>query len=48
MFGTVKLTKYPGIDQYKYSGYGIGFDRKGFFSLGDEIVKNVTISGGDI
>ena len=25
----VKLTKHLDIDQYKYSGYSIGFDRKG-------------------
>ena len=31
LFGAVKLTKHPDIDQYKYSGYGIAFDRKGFF-----------------
>ena len=32
LFGAVKLTKHADVDQYKYSGYGIGFDRKGFFS----------------
>ena len=32
MFVAVKLTKYIDVDLYKYSGYGIGFDRKGFFS----------------
>ena len=32
LFGTVKLTKNVDVDQYKYSGYSIGFDRKGFFS----------------
>ena len=31
LFGTVKLTKNSDIDKYGYSGYGIGFDRKGFF-----------------
>ena len=31
LFDVVKLTKHPDIDKYKYSGYGIGFDRKGFF-----------------
>ena len=31
LFGAVKLTKRIDVDQYKYSGYGIGFDRKGFF-----------------
>ena len=34
MFGAVSLTKHVDIDQYKYSGYGIGFDRKGEFSFG--------------
>ena len=33
LFGVVKLMKHVGVDQYKYSGYGIGFDRKGFFQL---------------
>ena len=28
LFGAVSLTKSADIDQYKYSGYGIGFDRK--------------------
>ena len=31
LFGAVKLTKSTGIDNYKYFGYGIGFDRKKFF-----------------
>ena len=31
LFGAVKLTKHDDIDLYKYSGYGIGFDRKAFF-----------------
>ena len=31
MFGAVKLTKNADNDKYKYSGYGIGFDGKGFF-----------------
>ena len=34
LFGAVILTKNADIDQYKYSGYGIGFDRKGEFSFG--------------
>ena len=29
LFGSVKLTKNPDIDKHKYSGYGIGFDRRG-------------------
>ena len=28
LFGAIKLTKHPDIDNYKYSGYVIGFDRK--------------------
>ena len=47
MFGTVKLTK-PDIDQYKYCGYDTGFDRKGFFSLGNEIGRNVIDFGVDM
>ena len=31
LFGAVALTKNADIYKYKYSGYGIGFDRKGFF-----------------
>ena len=48
MFGAVKLTKHVDIDQYKYSGYGIGFDRKGFFSIGNEVGRNVIIFGVDM
>ena len=29
LFGAVELTKNANIDKYEYSGYGIGFDRKG-------------------
>ena len=35
LFGTVTLTKNVDIDKYKYSGYGIGFDRKRTFSVGN-------------
>ena len=41
LFGAVKLTKLVNIDLYKYSGFGIRFDRKGFSSIGDEIGRNV-------
>ena len=34
LFGAVILTKVGDIKQYKYSEYGIGFDRKGEFSFG--------------
>ena len=49
LFGVVKLTKYVDVDQYKYSGYGIGFDKKGFFSHpSGGTGKNVIIFGGDM
>ena len=35
LFGAVKLTKNADFDKYKYSGYGIGFDAHGNFSLSD-------------
>ena len=31
LFSAVTLTKNVNIDRYGYSGYGIGFDRKGSF-----------------
>ena len=37
MFGAVSLTKHSDIDQYKYSGYVIGSDRKGEFSFGSRV-----------
>ena len=33
VFGAVTLTKNADIDKYGYSGYGIGFDRRGSFSF---------------
>ena len=45
MFDAVKLRKHVDVDLYKYWGCGIGFDRKGFFSIGDEVGKNVIIFG---
>ena len=48
MFGSVKLTKNADIDKYGYSGYGIGFDRKTLFSIGNEIGKNVIIFDVDL
>ena len=29
LFGAIKLTKNADIDKYKYTRYGIGFDRRG-------------------
>ena len=48
MFGAVKLKKHVDVDLYKYSGYSIRFDRKGFFSIGDEVGRNVIIFGADM
>ena len=43
------MTKNADIDKYKYSGYGIGFDKKGSFSFpGGRLGKNVTILGVDM
>ena len=49
LFGVVTLTKNINIDKYGYSGYGIGFDRKGSFSFpGDRYGQNVLIFGVDV
>ena len=40
LFGVVTLTKNAHIDNYGYSGYGIGFDRRGSFPFpGVDMVK---------
>ena len=43
--GWVKLSKDNDIDKYKYSGYGIGFDGRGYYSIGNELGRNVIIFG---
>ena len=48
MCGAVKLAKHVDVDLYKYSGYGMAFDRKGSYSIGDEIGRNVIIFGVDM
>ena len=47
-FGAVKLIKNTDIDKYKYSGYGIGFDRSGTFSVADGFGRNVIIFDVDM
>ena len=43
------MTKNADIDKYRYSGYGIGFDRKSSFSfLGGGFGQNVIIFGVDL
>ena len=48
MFGALVLTKHVDIDHYKYSGYGIGFDRKGDFTFGNGYGRNCVIFGADL
>ena len=49
LFGAVTLTKNAVIDKYKYSGYGIGFDRRSSFSFaGGGFGQNVLTVGVDM
>ena len=48
LFGGVSLIKNIDIDQYKYSGHGIGFDRKGEFSFGNGAGINCIFFGADL
>ena len=49
LFGAVTLTKNADIDKYGYSGYGIGFDRRGSFSFpGGGFGQNIIIFGVDM
>ena len=41
LFGAASLTKHVVIGQYKYSGYGTGFDRKREFTFDNEYSRNV-------
>ena len=43
LFGAFKLTKHVNVDRYEYSGYRIGFGRKAFYSIGNEVKRNVII-----
>ena len=45
LFGAVILTKNADMHQYKYSGYGIGFDRKGELTFGNGYGRNVIVFG---
>ena len=45
LFGAVTLTK--NVDKHKFSRYGIGFDRKGTFSVGNGFGRNCIIFGVD-
>ena len=49
LFGAVTLTKNADIDKYQYSGYGIGFDRRGSFSFpAGGFGSNIIIFGVDM
>ena len=48
LFGAVTLNKNVNIDQYGYSGYGIGFDRRSSYSFpGNGFGQNILIFGVD-
>ena len=48
MYVAFSLTKNADIDQHKYSGYGIGFDRKRKFLVGNGFGRNFIIFGVDM
>ena len=49
LFGAVTLNKNADIEKYKYSGYGIGFDRRSSFSFpSGGFGQNVLIFGADM
>ena len=49
LFGAVTLTKNSDIEKYKYSGYGIGFDRRSRYSFpGGGFGQNIIIFGVDM
>ena len=48
LFGAVKFVKNAYIDKFKYSVYGIGFDRHGTFSIGNGFGKNVITFGANM
>ena len=49
LFGAVTLTKNSDIEEYGYSGYGIGFDRRSSFSFpSGGFGQNVLIFGADV
>ena len=49
LFGAVTLTRNAGIEKYKYSGYGIGFDRRSTFPFpSGGFGQNVLMFGADM
>ena len=48
-FGAVTLTKNADIEKYRYSGFGIGFDRRSSFTFpGGGFGQNILIFGVDM
>ena len=48
LFGAATFTKNVDIDEFKYSGYGIGFGRKRTFSFGNKFGRKFIIFGVDM
>ena len=49
LFGAVTLTKNADVEKYRYSGYGIGFDRRSSFSFASSgFGPNVLIFGAEM
>ena len=49
LFGAVTLTKKSDIEKFKYSGFGIGFDKRSIFSFpSGRFGQNVLIFGADM
>ena len=49
LFGAVTLTKKSDIENFKYSGFGIGFDKRSIFSFpSGRFGQNVLIFGADM
>ena len=49
LFGSAKLTENAYLDEYKYTGYGIGFDSRSEFLFTDgSYGKNIIIFGADL
>ena len=48
LFGAVNLPKNDNVDKYKYSAYGIRFDRGNVYSVGNGFGRNVIIFGVDM
>ena len=47
LFGVIKLIENANINEYRYSGYCIGFDRRGTFSVPGRFGRNV-LFGADM